>query len=274
MKAYRLKLFIMSALLLTLSSGLLFYKSLFLSEISNTKGRNNFEELRYLDIKINEEMATERRHLETNSDEVSPQLTLAKNKIHDLIFIILDVHKNDEMIKNSIRKIEAYFNEKSDSINKFQVAMKDLRTVTNSLNPLYRDIQKKNIKFTLDNRDFYRECITDAFFYLSAPSKLNEDRLLEDRKILTQILGIAKTAEPTVQAYYEALEKVITLNHTIEDIILKGKQKSIEEDMNYIGTYFKDFKKSQGEQGQTFLALVFFAIIFYVGSLIFILRKF
>lgn len=273
MKSYRLKIFIMTALLLTLSSGLLFYKNLFLSEVSNSRGRSNFDELRYLDIKINEEMATERRHLDTSNEETSTELTLAKNKIHDLIFIILDVHKDDESIKNSIRKIETYFNEKSDAITKFQAAIKDLRAVTNSLNPLFRDIQKKNIKFTLDNRDFYRECITDAFFYLTAPSKINEDRLLEDRKILTQIIGIAKSPEPTIQAYFEAIDKLINLNHVIEDIITKNKQKSIEEDMNFIGTYFKDFKKSQGEQGQTFLILVFLAIIFYVTTLIVILRK-
>lgn len=270
---FRLKLFILTALLLTLSSGLLFYKSLFLSEGNNSKGRNNFEELRYLDLKINEQMATERRHLETNSDETTQDLALAKNKIHDLIFIIMDLHQKDTEIKNSIRKIETYFKEKSNTITRFQDTMKELRAVTNSLNPLFREIQKKNIKFTLDNRDFYRECITDAFFYLTAPSKVNEDRLQEDRKILTQIIGISKTPEPVIQEYYLTIEKIISLNHEIEDMLAKGKQKSIDEDMAYIGNYFKESSKSQSEQGQSFLVLVFVSIIFYIISLVIILRK-
>jgi len=274
MKSFRLKLFILSALLLTLSSGLLFYKSMFLSDGNNNKGRNNFDELRYLDLKINEQMATERRHLESGADGTSDDLTLAKNKIHDLIFIILDLHRNDEKIKNSIRKIETYFTEKSEAITKFQSTIKELRAVTNSLNPLFGTIQKKNIKFSLDNRDFYRECITDAFFYLTAPSKINEDRLLEDKKILTQIIAISKAPEPTIQAYYDAIEKLINLNQDIEDIIIKGKQKSIEEDMIFIASYFEEYNKSQSDQGQTFLVLVFLAIIFYITSLIFILRKF
>lgn len=270
---FRLKLLILTALLLTLSSGLLFYKSLFLSEANNSKSKNNFEELRYLDLKINEQMATERRHLETSSDETFQDLELAKNKIHDLIFIIMDLHQKDTNIKNSIRKIETYFKEKSEIIKKFQEAMKELRTITNSLNPLFREIQKKNIKFTLDNRDFYRECITDAFFYLTAPSKVNEDRLHEDKKILTQVIAIAKTPEPLIQEYHLTIEKLINLNQEIEDILVKGKQKSIDEDMAYIGNYFKESNKTQNEQGQSFLILVFVAIIFYIISLVIILRK-
>lgn len=270
---FRLKLFILTALLITLSSGLLFYKSLFLSEANNSKSRNNFEELRYLDLKINEQMATERRHLETHSDVTSQDLELAKNKIHDLIFIIMDLHQKDANIKKSIRKIETYFKEKSDTITRFQDTMKELRILTNSLNPLFREIQKKNIKFTLDNRDFYRECITDAFFYLTAPSKINEDRLQEDKKILTQIIAIAKTPEPIIQEYYTTIDNLISLNQEIEEILVKGKQKSIDEEMAYIGNYFKEASIIQNQQGQSFLILVFVAIIFYIISLVIILRK-
>lgn len=274
MMKFRLKLFVLSALLLTLASGLLFYKNLFLNEAMNTKGKNNFEELRYLDLKINEQMAFERRHLETSTDDSSSDLTLTKNKIHDLIFIVMDLHQKDPDIKNSVRKIESYFKEKAETVTKFQESIKGLRLLTNSLNSLFRDIQKKNIKFTLDNRDFYRECITDAFFYLTAPSKMNEDRLLEDKKILTQIIGIAKSPEPAIQNYYAAIEKLIYLNREIEDILSKVKQKSIDEDMAYISNYFKDSNISQNQQGQNFLVAVFFAIVFYIISLIVILRKF
>jgi hypothetical protein len=271
---FRFKLFILSALLLTLSSGLLFYKNLFLSELNTNKGKNNFEELRYLDLKINEQLSNERRHLELHNEESSLDLELAKNKIHDLISIVMDLHQKDIAIKSSIKNIESYFNEKEEAIKKFQEAIKELREVANSLNPLFRDIQKKNIKFTLDKRDFYRECITDAFFYLSAPSKINLQQLLEDKKILSQIIGIAKAPEPTIQAYYDAIEKTIVLNTQIDEIILKNKQKSIDEDMNFVGTYFRDSSRSQSEQGQSFLILVFIAIIFYIISIIIILRKF
>jgi chromosome segregation ATPase len=227
-----------------------------------------------LDLKINEQFSTERRHLELHNEESALDLELAKNKIHDLIAIVMDLHQKDVAIKSSIKNIESYFSEKEEAIKKFQEAIKELREVANSLNPLFRDIQKKNIKFTLDKRDFYRECITDAFFYLSAPSKTNLQQLLEDKKILSQVIGIAKAPEPTIQSYYDAIEKTIVLNTQIDEIILKNKQKSIDEDMNFIGAYFRDSSRSQSEQGQSFLILVFIAIIFYIISIVIILRKF
>jgi hypothetical protein len=274
MPQFRFKLFILSALLLTLSSGLLFYKGLFLSENSLSKDKNTFPELRYLDVKINELMATERRHLEENDEEISQDLISAKSKIHDLIFIILDIHRNDLDIKKTIGKIESYFNERTEVINTFQEKIKRLRHLTNALNPIYRDIQKNNIKFTLDKRDFYRECITDAFFYLTAPSKANETQLYEDKKILAQVIAISGKPEPILQNLLKNIDQIITLSKEIDEILIKSKQKSIDEEMAFIDKYFKNSNISQNEQGQSFLVLVFIAIIFYIISLVVILRKF
>jgi hypothetical protein len=274
MKTFGIKFFILTGLLLTLSSGLLFYRTLFLSEITPAKNKNNFEELRYLDLKINEQMATERRHLESNDEEITQDLKLTKNKIHDLIFIIMDVHRNDSEIKKSVRKVESYFNEKLETITKFQNSMTELRAITNSLNSLFYEIQKKNIKFTLDKRDFYRECITDVFYYLSAPSNTNEKQLHEDKKILSQVIAISRTPEPIIRRYLETIDRVLVLNTEMEELFSKNKQKSINDEMTTINNYFKESFDSQNNDGQTFLILVFVSIIIYIISIVVIFRKY
>jgi hypothetical protein len=245
-----------------------------MTDLAGTKGKNNFEELRYLDLKINEQMSTERRHLETNVDEITKDLILSKNNIHDLISMILDLHLEDPKIKNSIKKIETYFNGKSDQITRFQNAMKELRAAADHLHPLYREIQKHNIKFVLDNRDFYRDCMTDTFWYLMAPSTNNEKKLYEDKKILTQIIAIASKPDPNVQHYATAIETIINRNIELEEIFSQVKQKTIDEEMAYVSSYFRDEKNSQNDDGQFFLALIFIAIIVYIISLVIILRKF
>jgi hypothetical protein len=274
MKTFGFKFFIVTTLLLTLSSGLLFYRNIFLSDVIPAKNKNHFEELRYLDLKINEQMATERRHLESNNEEITQDLSLTKNKIHDLIFIIMDVHKKDADIKKSILKIESHFNEKLELITKFQSSMSELRTITNSLNSLFYEIQKKNIKFTLDKRDFYRECITDVFYYLTAPSNTNEKQLHEDKKILGQVIAISRTPEPIIRRYLETIDRVLVLNTEIEEIFTNSKQKSINEEMTTINNYFKDSFESQNEDGQTFLILVFVSILIYIISIVVIFRKY
>ena len=274
MKKFKFKLFILSAILLTLSSGLLFYRTLFLNEVNNSNGKNNFEELRYLDLKVNEQMALERRHLSTNIDEIDKDLNIAQNNIHDIIAIVLDLHLKNPAIKNSISRIDNYFKDKTEKINKFQIAIKELRAAVLSLHPNYRDIQNKKLKFTVEGRDFYHECIADAYIYLTIPSKDTENRIYEDKKILTQIIGIASKPEELVQRYFATLDSLITKNNEIEEILLQVKQKTIDDDIKFVNNYFRDTKNNQNDDGQFFLGLIFTAIIFYVFSIVVILRKF
>ncbi len=273
MKKFKLKLFLMSALLLTLSSGLLFYKNIFISEPAQTKNKNLFEELHYLDLKINELMAIERRHLDIKNEDVGENFKLAQNHIHDLIFIILDLHHNNQEIKNSIRKIETYFTEKSETITKFQKTINELRRSLNSLMPLLTELHTKKIKFSLDGHDLSNETMSDILIYLLIPSKDNELKLLEDKKILTQVIAIASTPEPLLQEYSNTLDEIIILNNDIEEIFINIKQKSINDEMSFVSNYFQESLKNQTDQGQSFLILVFITIIFYITSIIIIFRK-
>ena len=273
MKKFKLKLFLMSALLLTLSSGLLFYKNIFISEPAQTKNKNLFEELHYLDLKINELMAIERRHLDIKNEDVGENFKLAQNHIHDLIFIILDLHHNNQEIKNSIRKIETYFTEKSKTITNFQKTINELRHSLNSLMPLLTELHTKKIKFSLDGHDLSNETMSDILIYLLIPSKDNELKLLEDKKILTQVIAIAATPEPLLQEYSNTLDEIILLNNDIEEIFINIKQKSINDEMSFVSNYFQESLKNQTDQGQSFLILVFITIIFYIASIIIIFRK-
>lgn len=270
MKGTKFIILILSIVLLTISSGLLFYRTLFLEESVAVGPRVDFEELRYADLQINATTAILRKNLSSDSSELDSEIT----RVKELLNIITDIKKNNADINNSIQKIQSYFDEKILNLKKFQTALSDLKKSINSINSSYNELNKNNIKFTLDKKDFYRECVVDALFYVSMTNKDNETRLLEDLKILGQVLNFANAPNPHIQKFNDHIETIHRRTSELDFLINKFNSKiSITKEMNTVGDYYRESQSTKAREGQIFLTMIFLAIVLYVVSLVLILKK-
>lgn len=270
MKGLRLIIFVSSILLLTISSGLLFYKNLFLMDGPALSGKVDFEELRLTDLQINATAASMRRNLSNDPQTLKAEV----ERVRELLNIVTDVNKSSAELATSIKKIETYFNHKLADTEKFQTALKDLKGAVDGLNPAYNELVKNKISFVVDKRDFYRECVVDALFYLSAPHRDNELRLTEDRKILSQILSFAKEPNPLVQKYTNNVETIAKRTKEIEKILDGfGRDSSISNEMSIVGKYFKESQETRSKDGEIFLSMVFGAIVLYLICIVVVMRK-
>lgn len=270
MKGNRLILLISSILLLTISSGLLFYKNLFLLESPSAGGKVDFEELRYTDLQINSTVLMMRKNLSTDQSVLEAEIT----RIKELLNIVTDVNKSTTELSTSLNKLQSYFDKKMSDIALFQKAIKELKTAVDSLNPGYNELNKNNLKFTVDKKDFYRECVLDALFYVATSSKENEARLQEDKKILGQILGFANAPNPLIQKFSTNIDTILKRSKDIDRIIEGIKSdSSISNEMQIVGKYYKESQDSKAHDGEIFLTMVFGAIVLYLICLVFILRK-
>jgi hypothetical protein len=59
----------------------------------------------------------------------------------------------------------------------------------------------------------------------------------------------------------------------IENLIEINKEKSISNQISYVIKYDSDSKELGHTRGQTFLLLVFFSIVAYISTIIFVIRK-
>lgn len=270
MKGTRLIIFVSSILLLTISSGLLFYKNLFLMESPGLTGKVDFEELRVTDLQINATASMMRRNLSNDSQSLDAEI----DRIKELLNIVTDVNKSTEELANSVKKIQSYFNHKVADAEKFQVALKDLKIAVDGLNPEYNELIKNKISFTVDKRDFYRECVVDALFYVSNPHRDNEARLIDDRKILGQILSFAKAPNPLVQKFTNNIDVIAKRTKEIERILDSfNKDSSISNEMAVVGKYFKESQDARSKDGEIFLSMVFGAIVLYLICIIFVMKR-
>ncbi len=270
MKGNRLILLIASILLLTISSGLLFYKNLFLLEGPRSGGKVDFEELRYTDLQTNTTALMMRKNLSTESTVLTSEI----NRIKELMNIVTDVNKNSTELGASLKKIQTYFDKKIKNLEKFQVGLKDLKNSIESLNPTYNELTKNNLKFVVDKKDFYRECVIDALFYVASTSKENEIRLQDDKKILAQILGFATAPNPIILKYSHLIDKILLRGKELDVITDSLKNDSpINSEMIILGKYYKESLDSKAHDGEIFLTMVFGAIVLYLLCLVFIFKK-
>ena len=140
MKGNKLILLISSILLLTISSGLLFYKNIFLLESPGAGGKVDFEELRYADLQVNSTVLMMRKSLSSDQSALETEI----NRIKELLNIVTDVNKTTSELGNSLNKLHAYFDKKMSELTVFQKDLKELKTAVDSLNPGYNELNKNN----------------------------------------------------------------------------------------------------------------------------------
>ena len=269
-RKFKLKFLILSAVLITLSSGLLFYRQLFFDEFKvDHTNRTDIEELKLLDQKTNALMLEMRANFSLPSDD----LLQTKNKMQDSVSVVTELRKTNRQIKDNLLAIQKYFKNKNSIIDKFLLDLRDLEAELKSLNPTYQELQKNNIKFTIDGKDFYRECITDALMFTLNPTKDVEWKINEDIKILGQIYGFSKTPNPIIEKYLKSIELIKKKNKEIESGLSLLKENNINKELDILISLEKNNSVLSYSRGEKFLILVFVSILLYIMTIIFVLRK-
>ena len=270
MKGTRLIVLVLSILLLTISSGLLFYKNLFLLDSPTPGGKVDFEELRYTDLQINATAIKLRLNLSADSTQLETEVI----RLKELMNIVTDLNRSTPELSVAVTKIKNYFDKKIVDLNKFQTELKELKIAMGSLNPTYNELISNKINFTVDNKDFYRECVIDALFYVSLTNRENETRLIEDKKILAQILSFSKVPNASVQKFSTYIEIILKRSKEIElltDNFYNGI--SINNELIVVSKYYKESENSKAQDEEIFLSMIFGAIVLYLISVVVIFKK-
>ncbi len=265
----RLKIFILSTMLITLISGVLFYKNLTQIATGRNVLRFDFDELRSIDHQVSNTAFYLRKNLNADLAELKDE----EIRIKELLELISDINKNTPELKSSVEKIRTHFEKRQKQLAAFQVAENELRKAVYSLMPAYNELEKKNIKYVLDKRDFYRECILDAYMYISFSHKENEMRLLEDQKILGQLINYAVEPSPELQLFSDHLSTIHKRVKELDLILRDLKDENIAPEMKVIAKYYQESLEAQNEQNENLLTFIIAAIGIYLLFMIFILRK-
>ena len=270
MKGPRLIILTLVVVLITICSGLFYYKNLFQIESSSNDELVNFEDLRLTDLQINSSAMMLRLNLSSDTFELDSEIL----RLKELINILADLTKKNKELTSSLVKIRVYFDQKILKLNKFKIDLIELKKAYTSLNPTYNELIKNKIKFSVDGRDFYRECLLDALLYLSSPIKENEVRLLEDKKILSQILGFSNSPNLHVQKLSDSVDIILKRNKEINRLLEDFNNSNfINNDLAIVGKYYKESLESKASEGNTFLFIIIGAIVLYLILISFVMKK-
>ncbi len=272
MKGIRLKIMLLTALMLTLCCGLLFYRSLYTFDGPKSVQNLEFEELRSLDLQLNANAYYLRKNINADTSDLKAQ----SQRIQELLTILKDMKITSPDMSEGVKTVQAYFKSKEKKIESFISAHAELRTNVNQFVSRYNELAKNKITFSLDKndkRDFFRECLTDVYMYLSFSSKENEGRLLEDLKIMSQVINYAEAPNPLIQSYYNGIESILKSVKTTDQLIEDFHQNGINNEMNLIAKSYHEDSLNREKDNETFVKLVFAAFVFYLIAMTIIIRK-
>ena len=265
----KIKIFILSTILITLISGVLYYKNLTQISVGENRIRFDIDELRTIDLKI----ANEAFYLRQNLNADLSDLQSEKMKITELQKLVKNITKSSPELKASVTKISTHFESKIKTLNDFESYILELRENVNGLLPTYTEMQKKDIKFVLEKRDFYRECVLNTYMYISFPHKDNEMRVLEDQKILSQIINFATLPSPEIEKFSNHIQAIQTKIKDINSSLTILKEDSIQNEVKAIAKYYQDSVEDQNKQNENLLTFMIVALGVYLIFMILLLRK-
>lgn len=265
----KIKILVLSTLLITLVSGVLYYRSLTQISLGKSSSRLDIDELRTIDLQI----ATTAFFLRQNSNADMSELQAHKVRVKELQELVTDINKGNPELKTSVDKIRAHYQSKLKSLSEFEEALTAVRTNVNAMIPTYNAMEKKNIKFVLDKKDFYRECVLDVYMYLASSHKENQSRISEDLKVLDQIINFSTTPLVEVQNMAKQMDIINIKLKQVDYILLDLKEVSIQNEVKVIAKYYQDSMQEQSRQNENLLTFMAIAIGVYILFMIFFLRK-
>lgn len=265
----RIKIFILSTLLITLISGVLYYRSLTQISMGKNSIKLDIDELRTIDLQISNTAFFLRQNINADLSELQAH----KVRIKELQELVTDINKGTPELKTSVDNIRAHFQKTQKSLSSFEEALTAVRTNINLMVPTYSEMEKKNIKFVLDKRDFYRECLLDIYMYIAFSHKENQNRVSEDIKVLSQIVNFATTPNLEVQKFAQQMEIISIKVKQLDYILLDLKEGTIQNEVKIIAKYYQDSMQEQSKQSENLLTFVVVAVGIYLIFMIFLLRR-
>ena len=265
----RIKIIILSTVLITLISGVLYYKNLTQFSVGEITSKLDIDELRTIDLQI----ASTAFYLRQNLNSDFSDLQTKKLKINELQKLLNTINKTSPELLPSVTKIRAHLENKLKVINDFELSIVRLKESVNALLPLYTEMEKKNIKFILEKRDFYRECLLDIYMFISFPNKDSEIRILEDQKILGQILNFSTSPSPEIQKFSTYIQVIQNNIKEINSNLTMLKEDTIENEVKIIEKYYQSNSQEQVLQNENLLNFMIAAVALYLIFMILLLRK-
>ena len=265
----RIKIIILSTVLITLISGVLYYKNLTQFSVGEITSKLNIDELRTIDLQI----ASTAFYLRQNLNSDFSDLQTKKLKINELQKLLNTINKTSPELLPSVTKIRAHLENKLKVINDFELSIVRLKESVNALLPLYTEMEKKNIKFILEKRDFYRECLLHIYMFISFPNKDSEIRILEDQKILGQILNFSTSPSPEIQKFSTHIQVIQNNIKEINSNLTMLKEDTIENEVKIIEKYYQSNSQEQVLQNENLLNFMIAAVALYLIFMILLLRK-
>lgn len=229
----------------------------------------DIDELRTIDLQISNTTFFLRQNLNADLSELQAQ----KVRIKELQELVTDINKGTPELKTSVDKIRAHFQKTQQSLSSFEEALIEVRTNVNLMIPTYSEMEKKDIKFVLDKRDFYRECLLDTYMFIAFSHKENQNRVSEDIKVLSQIVNFATAPNLEVQKFAKQMEIISIKVKQLDYILLDLKEGTIQNEVKIIAKYYQDSMQEQSKQSENLLTFVIVAVGIYLVFMIFLLRK-
>ncbi len=254
---------------MTLICGVFYYKNLSQISVVNNKASLAIDELRI----INQQVASTAFYLRQNFNSDLTDWNSKKVKIAELQKLMTTISKTSPGLNVPVTKIRSHFEVKLKIINDFELSLIELRESVNDLLPTYTELDKKNIKFILEKRDFYRECLLDVYMYISFPHKDNELRILEDQKVLGQILNFATTPSAEIQKLSNHIQVILKRSKDINSYLTIFKEDSIQNEIKAIDRYYQNTIEEKVQQNENLLTFMMAALGVYLIFMILLLLK-
>ncbi len=262
------KILIISLLFLTTTTALSLYHLIYLNDFNSTQHSLDLSLFKSADIRLNEEMFRIRATMGANPIELEQAFENFKNQ-KNIVISFLKESNIDPVAKS---KFESYFQKKETSKNEILFAINTLNKNLNELNPIVNKFPQKNIRFILDNKDFYKELVINAHRYVLVPSSENTERFIEDKKVLQQIKAYSNVENLEISKLFEAhnnvFDKVNILNSEFNSI----KTANLETEINTITNELLKSVEDNQDSKNYFLIITIIIGIFYSLSVIIFLR--
>lgn len=229
----------------------------------------DIDELKSINLQVNNTVLYIRKNLNADISELQRESV----RINELLDLVNEINKNTPELKISVEKIRLHFQKKQKILTQIESAIKEIRTSVNDLIPSYNELEKNNISFTHEKRDFYRECLLDAYMFISFSHKENEMRIIEDQKILGQIINYANAPNPLIQKFANHIETIHKKTKEIDHHLESFKEDTINEEVKIIARYYQDSIYEQNKQNESLITFMFVAIGVYLIFMVLILRK-
>jgi len=270
-KPYKLITFFGISIIMILAGALLFFNKMMVKEFSSTSStlQINIEEIYTTDLMINADLFELKSNYTTNTTELKKR----RERLNEIVSLLKGIENTDDEITNAVSFLKRYVEEKMTNIDIFLNLHHRNKSIFNELQLAQQNLNKNNIKYSLDGRDFYRESLFNIHMYLHYPTKDNEWRVNEDLKILHQIYTYSKTPINHIEVFMNLYEELRDNNIKMNKILSKNKDEKVSTYISLIQKLTRDHSDEKNRLARYFLGSGGAILSLLVVFLFFFIKK-